>query len=214
MKKNVLFITTVLTVLSFNVFGQLFINNSGYVGINQSVPQYNFDFYGTGRLWSTGWGAILFNASGPGNVATLHPNEDWTGCLGTHTKRFNELNVHHVRTIQLTYTSDYRLKQNIQKIQSPLHKILSIRGIQYDYAEDLFKVDNPKVRGLLIDKSKNKIGFLAQEIKEVFPQLVFQDPESDEYSVDYVSLIPVLVEAMKEQQAQIEELKILIQQKK
>lgn len=214
MKKNVFFLTAVLTVLSFNVFAQLFINNAGYVGINQSVPQYNFDFLGTGRLWSTGWGAIHFNSSGWGNVATLHPSEDWTGCLGTHTKRFNELNVYHVRTIQLTYTSDQRLKKNIQNIQSPLNKILSIRGVQYDYMDDLFKMENPVIKKQLVEEYKNRIGFLAQEIKDVFPALVFHDLENDEYSVDYVSLIPVLVEAIKEQQAQIEELKILIQQKK
>ena len=214
MKKNVFFLTAVLTVVSFNVFAQLFINNAGYVGINQATPQYNFDFYGTGRLWSSGYGTILFNNSGWGNVATLHPNEDWTGCLGTHTKRFNELNVYHVRTIQLTYTSDQRLKKNIQQIQSPLNKILSIRGVQYDYVDDFFKMENPVIKKQLVEEYKNKIGFLAQEIKDVFPALVFHDLENDEYSVDYVSLIPVLVEAIKEQQAQIEELKILIQQKK
>jgi hypothetical protein len=75
-------------------------------------------------------------------------------------------------------------------------------------------VENPEVKTQLVENYKNKIGFVAQEIIEVFPGLVFHDPVSDEYSVDYVSIIPVLVEAIKEQQAQIEELRKLILTKK
>jgi hypothetical protein len=85
--------------------------------------------------------------------------------------------------------------------------------VQYDYTDDLFKMENPVVKKQLTEEYKNKIGFLAQEIKEVFPALVFYDPANDEYSVDYISLIPVLVEAIKEQQAQLEDLKRLVQTK-
>ena len=212
MKNNVIVLTTVFTFLSFGLFAQLYINDAGFVGINQATPQYNFDLAGSGRLTSA-WGSIHFNNSGWGNVSTLHPFEDWAGCLGTHTKRFNELNVYHVRTIQLTYTSDAKLKMNIRSIQSPLNQILSIRGVQYDYTDNLFKMENPVVKKQLTEEYKNKIGFLAQEIKEVFPALVFYDPASDEYSVDYISLIPVLVEAIKEQQAQLEDLKRSVQTK-
>ncbi len=214
MRNDVFFLTAVLTVFSLNTFAQLFVNNAGYVGINYSAPQYNLDLLGTVRFLSNGWGGMQFNNSGWGDVATLHPNEDWVGCLGTHTKRFNELNVYHVRYLQLTNTSDQRLKKNIQDIQSPLSKILGVRGVQFDYVDDFFKVENPEVKTQLVENYKNKIGFVAQEIIEVFPGLVFHDPVSDEYSVDYVSIIPVLVEAIKEQQAQIEELRKLILTKK
>jgi hypothetical protein len=55
--------------------------------------------------------------------------------------------------------------------------------------------------------SKTDFGFLAQEIKEVYPEVVSLDSATSYYSVNYVKLIPVLIEAIKEQQVQIEELK-------
>ena len=59
----------------------------------------------------------------------------------------------------------------------------------------------------LESKRLNHIGFIAQEVEEVFPELVNRNPENDLRSVDYISLIPVLVEAIKEQQQQIDDLK-------
>jgi len=53
------------------------------------------------------------------------------------------------------------------------------------------------------------MGFIGKELQTVFPELVKQD-KNGYLSVDYISIIPVLVEAVKEQQAQIEELKKLI----
>ena len=54
-------------------------------------------------------------------------------------------------------------------------------------------------------KEKTRLGFIAQDLKAIFPELV--DEDKDGYmSVDYVGLIPVLVESVKEQQAQIDEL--------
>jgi hypothetical protein len=50
------------------------------------------------------------------------------------------------------------------------------------------------------------LGFIAQELKEVFPELVYQETDSSEYSINYIGLIPILVEALKEQQILIEEL--------
>jgi hypothetical protein len=58
-----------------------------------------------------------------------------------------------------------------------------------------------------MNENKIDFGFLAQEIKEVFPEVVSLDSTTNYYSVNYVKLIPVLIEAVKEQQAQIEELK-------
>jgi hypothetical protein len=57
----------------------------------------------------------------------------------------------------------------------------------------------------------NKIGLLAQEIEEVFPELVREAEDKDgTLSVNYQGLIPVLINAIKEQQDQIEELKSLL----
>lgn len=54
-------------------------------------------------------------------------------------------------------------------------------------------------------KKRTRMGFVAQEVKEIFPELVEQDASGYMY-VDYIGLIPILVESVKEQQEQIDEL--------
>jgi hypothetical protein len=181
------------------------VNSNGYVGINKSNPAYNLDWFGTGRYWAT-WGQLIFDSSGYNGVATIHPYEDWIGCLGRSDKRFNILYVDHVITRAVTYTSDETLKTNIRNLNGSLNDVLKIRGVKYDFKSDFFKVDNPKIQKELEENTKNEIGFLAQEIIEVFPEMVFLDSTNNQYSVDYIQLIPVLVEAIKEQQDIIDDL--------
>ena len=52
-------------------------------------------------------------------------------------------------------------------------------------------------------KGKQKIGVLAQEIKEVFPELVTED-DNEMLAVNYQGLVPVLINALKEQQSEID----------
>ena len=67
-------------------------------------------------------------------------------------------------------------------------------------------VDREKIEADKIFNSKTRYGFSAQEVKEVFPDLVTED-DNGYLSVDYIGLIPVLVEALKEQQTEIVALK-------
>ena len=60
-------------------------------------------------------------------------------------------------------------------------------------------------------KGKEKIGVLAQEVKEVFPELVSMD-ENDMYSVNYQGLVPILINAIKEQDDKISRLENLVEQ--
>ena len=167
------------------------------------------DWGGTGRYLS-GYGALIFDNTGYGSVATIHPAEDWAGCLGTSSKRFNLVYADHVIARAVTTTSDESVKTNITTLENALVKITKLRGVRYDIKPDYFKVSDAKMKEALKQEGKNEIGFLAQELKEVFPEVVFLDTTSNLYSVSYTSLIPILVEAMKEQQAQIEELKKMI----
>ena len=198
---------------SFGAKAQINVNSIGYVGINQSVPSYNLDWFGTGRFIATSGGGLVFDNTGYGSVATLHPVDDWMGCLGTSAKRFNLLYVDHVIATQVTTTSDEKAKENIKLLENSLTKITKLRGVRYDLKADYYKTSTLDATSNLEDKGKNEIGFLAQELKEVFPEMVFYDKSNDLYSVNYTQLIPVLVEALKEQQAQIEELKKLVAKK-
>jgi hypothetical protein len=56
------------------------------------------------------------------------------------------------------------------------------------------------------------LGFIAQEVESIVPEAVRYDEVNDIYSMEYTAIIPVLVEAMKEQQETIEELKLMLTQ--
>jgi hypothetical protein len=83
-------------------------------------------------------------------------------------------------------SSDARLKSNIVSLGSTLSKLLQIDGKSYEM------------------KGKQKIGVLAQEIKEVFPELVSED-DNKMLAVNYQGLVPVLINALKEQDVKMKE---------
>ena len=89
----------------------------------------------------------------------------------------------------LTCPSDLRYKKNIIPLENTLSNILKINGVRYDWKQEEFPEKN--------FSDKNQIGFIAQEIEKIFPEMVFTD-EKGFKSVDYARLTPVLVEAIKE----------------
>lgn len=96
-----------------------------------------------------------------------------------------------------TYASDERFKQHITSIPSPLEKLMQINGVEYEMNATAFPKNN-------FQKGR-QIGLLAQNVEKVIPEAV---NELDGYKgVDYARLVPLLIEGMKEQQKQIEELK-------
>lgn len=97
--------------------------------------------------------------------------------------------------------SDIRYKKNIVLIQSPIETLKAIRGVTYDYNTDAF----PNM-GF---SQQQQTGFIAQEVEAVLPGIVFTDNNGYK-AVDYPKIIPVLTEAIKAQQKEIEELKRLV----
>ena len=85
----------------------------------------------------------------------------------------------------LSINSDARLKANIISLGSTLAKILQIDGKSYTMTKD--------------ENKKQKIGLLAQDIEKVFPELVSES--NGIKSVNYQGLVPVLINALKEQDA-------------
>ena len=79
-------------------------------------------------------------------------------------------------------SSDARLKSNIVSLGYTLSRLLLIDGKSYEM------------------KGKQKIGVLAQEIQEVFPELVTED-SNEMLAVNYQGLVPVLINALKEQES-------------
>ena len=89
--------------------------------------------------------------------------------------------------------SDSTLKEAVQRIASPTAKIKALNGYTYDYKED---------SGL--DNGRSHSGVIAQEVARVMPEAVSASPQGDYLTVNYDALIPLLIEGMKEQQAQID----------
>jgi hypothetical protein len=95
-------------------------------------------------------------------------------------------------------SSDIRFKENIKPIENALDKIRKISGNTYDW-----KAENKVEHGY----EGNDVGVIAQEIEAVLPQLV-QTRESGFKAVKYDKLVALLIEGIKEQQLQIEQLRI------
>ena len=104
--------------------------------------------------------------------------------------------------------SDKRLKENITTIDNALDKVMALRGVEYDWTATA-------------RKGTHDIGLVAQEVEEVIPELVTeQELCTGEFSgegnekifktVNYDKIVGVLIEAIKEQQEQINELKTKI----
>ena len=91
--------------------------------------------------------------------------------------------------------SDARVKDNVKTIDNALEKVTKLRGVSY-------------TRNDIEDKS-TKVGVIAQEVLKVLPEVVDQD-ENDKYSVSYGNITGVLIEAIKEQQKQIDNLKLQV----
>jgi len=96
------------------------------------------------------------------------------------------------------YVSDQNLKDNIVDVRSPLERTKRLDGVSFEWR----------------DGDVKDFGFIAQEVEKHFPELVYKDSIRGNLSVDYAKLTGVLVEAVKEQQQQIVELREQLKRKK
>jgi hypothetical protein len=91
-----------------------------------------------------------------------------------------------------TASSDISLKTNIVAFTNGLSAVLALRGVKYNW---LSKPLGPP-----------KLGFIAQEVEKVLPEVVFTNPTDGLKGINYAEITAVLVEAIKEQQEQIQKL--------
>ena len=100
-----------------------------------------------------------------------------------------------ITCVDVNSTSDINLKENIHSIDDPLGKVMQINGVGFRWK----------------DTKEDAIGVIAQDIEEVIPEVVKNTDHIK--TVNYNGLIGVLIEAIKEQQRQILELKAQINDK-
>ena len=94
------------------------------------------------------------------------------------------------------YTSDERLKENIQPITNALSKVESISGNEYNWKEGFDEIHT---------KKGNDIGVIAQEIQKILPQAVIER-DNGYLGVNYEKIIPLLIQSIKELSAKVKEL--------
>lgn len=102
--------------------------------------------------------------------------------------QFNGTNLTCAGTV--TANSDERLKKNIETITDALHKVTGLRGVEYDHK----------------NTGDHCLGLIAQEVEQIIPQVVYEGVDGVK-SVAYQNIVALLIEAVKDQQRQIDELK-------
>ncbi|MGB0432140.1 MAG: tail fiber domain-containing protein, partial [Bacteroidia bacterium] len=125
----------------------------------------------------------------------LRPGANNTHSLGSSTKRWTAVHATN-GTIQ---TSDVRFKKNIENMSYGLDDLMKIRSVSYEWKED--------------STGNTKLGFIAQELEQIVPEVVTVANDSMQTrGVNYAELVPVLVKAIQEQQAEIEAYKLKVEQ--
>jgi hypothetical protein len=143
--------------------------------------------------WNKMWHAGN-DGSGTGLDADLLDGENLVDNASTANTVVGRDSAGGVIAVTFTSTSDINLKTNIKPIISPISKLLELNGVTFDWKKT----------------KESSIGVIAQEVEKVFPELIKET--SDNYkTVNYNGLVGVLIEAIKEQQDQINILKQEIQ---
>lgn len=93
-----------------------------------------------------------------------------------------------------TSTSDIRLKENIETLETCLEKVLQLRGVSFTWKTD--------------PEMGTRIGFIAQEFEKVIPELVFTNEVDGYKGINYAEVNAVLVEAIKELKTENDELRV------
>jgi len=168
------------------------------------------NFLGNGNTGGTNnVGMIIYSTGGNGSQFSFHRAGHYAINMGLDSdnviriggwsaspNRFQmDMSGNLTMSGDVTAYSDSRVKENIATIENALSKVLALRGVSYN------RIDS--------DDKKTKIGVIAQETLTVVPEVVNQDNDGM-YNVSYGNLAGLFIEAIKEQQKEIEELKNLI----
>ena len=166
--------------------GGISMNNTNLTGVNHIVI--NDAGVGEGIEWSGGNGWKIYES--PDNLTNAAGNLQFV----TGSTRRITMSTAGTLTAQgdVVAYSDERVKENIETIPNALEIAKQLRGVKYNRTD--------------VEDKSEKIGVIAQEVQKVLPQVVHEQGDGL-LGVSYGNIVSVLIEAIKEQQEQIDELK-------
>lgn len=104
-----------------------------------------------------------------------------------------------IQAISFNATSDIRLKKDISKLSNVLGNVCRLQGVEFVRTTD--------------ESKKKHLGFIAQDVEEIFPQLVQTENSEEKYkSISYANTCAVLVEAIKEMRSEMNAENTLLKQ--
>ena len=127
---------------------------------------------------------VVPNVGPDGDSGTDDDFNTYAVSIGQDVSKTSEVTFKKVTaTDDICISSDLRLKDNVIRIDDSLSKVEKLRGVSYE---------------LKSDPGTTHLGLIAQEVNEVLPEVVKLDDNSKYYGISYQSLVPVLIEAIKE----------------
>jgi len=222
--KNIILILTTLAFYSF-CDAQIKMNSSGNVALGTDPSSaYKLQVIGTPSLGSYFIGPVTINPNNSGyriKISTYNsshpqiiPSYGNNGYVGSSPFPFYQF----WSSDGYVHTSDGRQKENVRNIAGALNTLLQLQGVKYDVKKEYAYIDSlvkdTKQKEKLEADRKDKIGFIAQDVYKLFPEVVVYDDSADIYGIQYDRMVPLLVEAIKEQQVIIESLQAEIKSSK
>ncbi len=181
-------------------------NEGGQITIKRSLTgstvDWTIDQYGSSASDAR---LRIFNGGSETNGITIKEN-GFIG-MGTITPTVRLQVNGDIIANSIAGSSDARFKTNITPIQDPLAKVMRLRGVNFDWNQNQFPERT--------FSSQRAIGFIAQEVEKVIPEVVQTEKNTEAYkAVQYDKIVALLVEAIKEQQKQIQQLQKQVKQLK
>ncbi len=167
-----------------------------------NIREYYYN--GIGSLYLTGKGGIaLYSGSASSQIMRYKP----TSTLDNGETYFYFLKA--IKAPEFLTVSDLRCKKDIKSLENHGKDLLELNPVSFtlnlsdvsDVEENISQIQTKKSSS---DTDDRRFGFIAQEVREIFPELVKEDEEGF-LAVDYLGFIPLLVDAYKNLQAQVAE---------
>jgi hypothetical protein len=206
----------------------LLVKNDGRIGVNMVDPTYQIDVAGSGdnggrftakrrAVYGVANGGSLdgvkvgvygsANGEGTGAVYGIYANASGSNTSAEYAAVYANGNI--VYTGELTQTSDARLKENVKSLGGAVDKLMQIDAKSYTYKQSGEMANMNLAKG-------TQFGFIAQDVEQVMPELVsehrYMSPDdianngtgTTYKGVNYIGFIPVVAQAVREQETVIE----------